>query len=240
VHSGLPREGPGSAACTGRALDMAGRLPATPRVLDIACGPGMQTMDLARLLPGSRIVALDNHMPFLEEVGRRAEARGVAERIEIVLGDMRSLSFPPASFDLLWCEGAAYMMGLAQALRAWRPMLAPAGRLALSEAVWLRPDAPEAVRRCWSDDYPAMGDIASRRAIVAECGYRLLGDFVLPPQAWWDDYYTPMQARLRQLAPRYAENAAPTAVLRACQEEIDAHARFSDWYGYVFLVMSKD
>ncbi|MDX1575896.1 MAG: class I SAM-dependent methyltransferase, partial [Kiloniellales bacterium] len=78
VHSGLPREGPGSRACTARALAMAGPLPPEPRVLDIACGPGMQTLDLAELLPAARITAVDTHAPFVAEAERRAAARGLA------------------------------------------------------------------------------------------------------------------------------------------------------------------
>ena len=44
MHSELPPEGPDNRASAARALAMAGPLPANPRALDIACGPGMQTM----------------------------------------------------------------------------------------------------------------------------------------------------------------------------------------------------
>jgi SAM-dependent methyltransferase len=88
LHSGLPREGPGNRDSTARALAMAGSLPARPRILDIACGPGMQTMDLAALLPEARIVAVDTHEPFLEELQRRARAASAAHRIK---ADIRSI-----------------------------------------------------------------------------------------------------------------------------------------------------
>jgi ubiquinone/menaquinone biosynthesis C-methylase UbiE len=77
----------------------------------------MQTMDLAALLPDARIVALDSHAPFLAEVQRRAVAGGAADRVTTVLGDMAALPFPAASFDLVWCEGAAYILGWR---RRWR------------------------------------------------------------------------------------------------------------------------
>ncbi len=108
------------------------------------------------------------------------------------------------------------------------------------EAVWLRPDAPEAVRRRWSTDYPGMGDIETCRRIVRDAGYALLGDFVLPDSAWWEHYYAPMRERLAQLTPRYAGNAVGEAVLRACREEIETYREFAEYYGYVFLVTAVD
>jgi len=240
VHSGLPREGPGNRASTARALALADPLPTGPRVLDIACGPGMQTLDLAGLLTTARIVAVDRHGPFVAEARRRAAAHGAAGRVTAVQGDMRALAFRPAGFDLLWCEGAAYVMGVAAALRAWRPLLRPGGRLALSEAVWLRPDPREAVRRRWAAAYPAMGDVAACRRLAGACGYRLLGDFVLPEEAWWSDYYGPMERRLARLARKYAGDGAAEAVLAECQAEIDDYRAHADDYGYAFLVMARD
>ncbi len=238
VHSGLPREGPGNRASTARALAMAGVLPPQAKVLDIACGPGMQTMDLADLLPEAKITAIDSHAPFVEEANRRAAARGVGSRVTAALGDMGSLAFPAASFDLVWCEGAAYIMGVAKALRAWRPLLNPGGKLALSEAVWLRADPPDELRRCWSEDYPDMGDVPACRRLVRDCGYELLGDFVLPEEAWWEHYYTPKEQRVARLASKYADDPAAEAVLRECLEGIISYRKYSAYYGYVFLVMS--
>lgn len=238
VHSGLPREGPGNRDCTERALRLAGRLPGAPKVLDIACGPGMQSIDLAALLPDAEIVAVDTHEPFLEEANRRASAQGVSDRVKATYGDMTSLPFPNASFDLIWCEGAAYIMGVENALRSWRPLLRTGGKLALSEAVWLLPEPPDDVRRWWSEDYPDMRDLEACRALVRDCGYDLLGNFVLPEQAWWEHYYTPIERRLAQVAPKYAGDPVAEAVLRECHEEIVNYRNYAAYYGYVFLVMS--
>jgi SAM-dependent methyltransferase len=149
---------------------------------------------------------------------------------------MAALPFAPVTFDLIWCEGAAYMMGVGRALRAWRPLLRPGGKLALTEAVWLRPGAPEPVKRCWAE-YPDMRDIAFNRRLVRECGYELLGDFVLPDSAWWDDYYGPKEKRLAGLIPKYAADPVATALLAEVREDLEIHRRHSEYYGYVFLVM---
>lgn len=170
IHSGLPREGPGNREATARALRLAAPLPKNPRVLDIACGPGMQTLDLAQLQTDATIVALDRHWPFTKETNRRATSYGLAGRIKAAAADMRALPFPSAVFDLIWCEGAAYMVGLESALEHWRPMLRPGGKLAVSEPVWLRSDPPDEVRGFWLDGYPGMRTIESCRASCGNTG----------------------------------------------------------------------
>jgi SAM-dependent methyltransferase len=239
IHSGLPREGPGNRESTARALGLAAPIPQEAHVLDIACGPGMQTLDLAELLPDATICAVDSHEPFVEETNRRAAAHGAADRVKAICADMRSLEFPPASFDLIWCEGAAYFMGVRHALGSWRSLLKPGGKLALSEAVWLRPDPPEEVRRIWSADYPGMGmgTVETCRDLVRDCGYQLLGDFVLPEAAWWE-YYGPMDERLTSLASKYSGDPVAQSILRESAEEIAGYRKYARYYGYVFLVMA--
>jgi len=111
------------------------------------------------------------------------------------------------------------------------------GKLALTEAVWLKPDATEPVRRCWAE-YPAMADIDSNRRLVRECGYELLGDFVLPDAAWWDDYYGPKEKRLAALLSKYTGNPIAAALLTEVREDLEIHRKYSGYYGYVFLALA--
>lgn len=92
----LPRQGPGDDASTLRALRTLLKLrgevqsssqPAPVRILDIGCGSGAQTLQLARHIDGT-IVALDNHRPFLDELESRARAEGLLDKIELHLKDM--------------------------------------------------------------------------------------------------------------------------------------------------------
>jgi len=71
LHEGLPRQGPGSSECTRKAFSFLSGLPARPEILDIGCGAGMQTIELARLCPGCRITAVDIHQPFLARFIKR-------------------------------------------------------------------------------------------------------------------------------------------------------------------------
>jgi SAM-dependent methyltransferase len=238
LHSDLPREGPGNRDSTARAVQLMGALPARPLLVDVGCGPGAQTLDLAQLLPDARIVATDAHKPFLEELRRRVDAAGLGERIEPRYVDMRALPFEPGSIDVLWCEGAAYVMGVPKALAAWTPLLKPGGRIALTEPVWLKSDPPDSVRRNW-EPYPAMTDVPGCRAIIARAGLKLLGDFLLPDAAWWDQYYGPLKARTQRLRAKYAGDAAAATVLQEAENEVEAYREYSAYFGYQFFVMAK-
>jgi SAM-dependent methyltransferase len=236
LHSDLPREGPGDCASVDRALALARPLPPSPAVLDIGCGPGGQTIDLAELVPDARIAALDHHDPFLCELERRAAERGLTDCISTVHGDMARLPFAPGSFDLIWCEGAAYIVSLDAALTAWRPLLRSGGVLALTEPVWLTDDPPPRVRGCWAE-CEAMGTSETVRAKALAHGFRIKGDFVLSPEAWWTNYYTPMEARIARLG-RDASDAATRIVLDEAREEIECYRRHADAYGYLFIVLT--
>ena len=175
IQRGLPRQGPGADASTLHALSLCGPLPKRPAILDVGCGPGMQTVALAKAIDGDgRITAVDINEEYLGELRRRAHAAGVDDRIEILVGDMRALPVAPASFDVIWSEGAAYIMGFERALAAWRPLLKPGGRIALTELVWLERDPPAEAAAFFRSEYPAMADVES--ILAAHAGLRLSPD----------------------------------------------------------------
>jgi SAM-dependent methyltransferase len=235
IHSGLPREGPGCFDATQRAFRMLD-LPEYPEILDAGCGPGRQTLDLASLSRG-RITALDNHWPYLEMVRTRAVEYGVSERIASCLGDMAHMPFAPASFDVIWSEGAIYSIGFQTGLELWKELLKPGGFIAVSEITWLRPDPPAELAHYWEAAYPPMGDAAANAWRVSQAGYELLGHFPLPAGAWWDDYYSHIEAKLPVLRDKYRGRSAQLDVIAMEEAELDLHRRYADYYGYVFYVM---
>ena len=234
VHSGLPREGPGDEASLRKALDLVTGLPSRPAVLDVGCGPGLQTLDLARLT-GGRVLGLDNHLPFLKDLSVGIARGGLARYVLAVSGDMNHLPFRPGSFDVIWSEGAAYQMGFANALNSWRPFLKPGGWLAVTEAVWLKPGAPEPVLKLW-EEYPDIKDVPAVLEQVAACGYQMAGHFTLPEEAWWTHYYRPMEIRLAELRLKYVSDPKALDIFAYHQTEIDIYRKYAEYYGYEFIV----
>lgn len=239
VHCDLPREGPGDEASLRRALGIVGDLPPKPRILDIGCGPGGQTLDLAQAVPEAEITAFDLHAPFVTQLDARAKALGLSDRIHPHVADMTAIPADFGTFDLLWCEGAAYNMGVPEALRAWPKLLNPGGKIAFSEAVWIQDDPPPELRTFWDNAYPAMQTVDGCRAWVTDAGYTVLGDFVLPDAAWWTDYYTPMEQRVGQLLEKYKDDPVALSVVQESADEIAFHRKYGAYYGYVFVVAMR-
>lgn len=238
VYEALPRQGPGNRACAARALALCPELPPEPRVLDLGCGVGGQTLHLAELT-GGHIVALDRHAPSVQRLRTTAAAQGLAARIEPVVGDMADPGQPPESFDLIWSEGALYNLGIERALGVCFPLLRPGGYLAFTEAVWLEDDPPADLKASFDFDYPQMGDVENLLEIVAKSPFTLIGHFTLPDEAWWDDFYTPMQARIQELQAEHAGDAEAEAILAQLAEEPEMHRRAADWYAYEMVVLRR-
>ena len=236
LFTGLPRQGPGDAASTERALRLVPPLGPESRVLDIGCGTGLQTRVLARSTP-AHITAIDSHAPFVDELRRDAARLGLADRIDARVGDMRQLEAPQRGFDLLWSEGAIAIMGVEAALREWRRLLAPGGHLAFTEVCWTKPDPPPECASFWAAEYPAIGEPAALVAAAAGCGYETVGHFTLPPSAWWDDYYLPLQANVTAFRDRHRGEPDAQRLADGVQREIDIWHAYQDFYSYEFFVL---
>lgn len=239
VYGTLPRGGPGGDAHTLRALELVPG-PTPQVVLDVGCGPGAHTVTLARALPQAQILAVDLLAEMVQETNRRLVDAGLTDRAQAVTGDMADLLVQPGSQDLIWCEGAIYFMGVAEALRTWRPLLAPGGTVAFTEPVWLTDAPPQELRTWWQSEYPAITDERGIRAQVDQAGFRAVDTFTLPPSAWWDEYYEPMRARIMALKARLPDDPAAVAVARTARVEIDIFQRFSEHYSYAFFIVQPN
>jgi SAM-dependent methyltransferase len=234
LHSELPREGVGSDRTTRELLDLAGPLPARPRAVDVGCGPGRSALVLAEA--GARVVAVDTHVPFLRRLRAAVTERGLARAVLPVRASMRALPCPDGAADLVWSEGAAYLMGVDAALRDWRRLLAPGGVLVLSDAVWTTDAPAEATRAFWADAYPAMRDEPALRAAAEAAGYDVVATRLLPDSDWADEYYGPLERRIDEWPDPDAETAAALAGNRA---EIELRRAHPGDYGYLAVVLRR-
>ena len=211
-------------------------LPEAGRVLDVGCGPGQQTIDLADLGRGS-IVALDTHRPYLDALRARSAEAGVSHRVHPLQASMFDVPLAKGSVDAILAEGSIYIIGFERGLRDWRRLLKRGGYVAATHLSWLASDVPEEPRNFWARHYPAMTTVDENLAIAEACGFDAIEHFTLPESAWWDDYYGPMEQRLERLREQHRGDDAALAVIAGSHEQIPLYRRFARYYGYVFYIL---
>ena len=104
------------------------------RVLDIGCGPGVATVDLARQFPAARVVAVDGSAAMLARAAARVTRFGVADRVETLLAELPGGLGPLERAEVVWASMVVHHVGdETAALRQIQEVLAPGGVLALVE-----------------------------------------------------------------------------------------------------------
>ncbi|MEM8678396.1 MAG: class I SAM-dependent methyltransferase [Planctomycetota bacterium] len=235
LFGGMEKLGPGSDADT---LQVLRSLP--PRslqtIVDAGCGTGRQTLVLAGELR-QVVHAVDTHVAFLRQLTERAEQAGLAALVQTHALDMAELGNHFKAIDLLWAEGSAYSIGFERALHAWRPTLADAGLLVVSELCWLNAAPPAAARDFFAAEYPEMKSTDQVGAICERVGLTQLGTHSLPTQAWREGFYDELQPRAEALVNH--ADAATRELAQDMLKEIEIFSQHNNSYGYVFFVLER-
>jgi serine/threonine-protein kinase HipA len=238
LYGDTPRQGPGSAAMTRRALALLPGLPPDPRIADMGCGSGAASLVLAE--SGGTVIGIDIHPPFLARLTGDAAAAGLDGKVLAVVADMAAPPLADGSLDLIWSEGAIYQLGFANGLARWRPLLKRGGLIAVTEATWLIDTPPETLRAFWATAYPAMTGVAANEAALRAAGCRVLDRFVLPAECWTESYYAPLQRAVMAFRARHPDDPQAASIVQEVESEIELYRRHGDAYGYVFYLAQRD
>jgi SAM-dependent methyltransferase len=168
-----------------------------PRILDIGCGSGTSTLELARL-SDAEIVGFDIDEVAVNVLKKRVEEEGLSDRVRAFVASLRDNGLPDQSFDVLWEEGVVHILDLDRALAECHRLAKPGGFLVSGEAMY------------WS---------GSHLDAYAKAGFELVERLPWPSGCWWTLYYGPLEERVRVL--RYRLRAPEDIVaLRPYEAEI--------------------
>ncbi|HST65426.1 MAG TPA: class I SAM-dependent methyltransferase [Mycobacteriales bacterium] len=103
------------------------------RALDIGCGRGAVLFPLADAVgPAGRVTGIDLSAAMVERTAADVRARGLTT-VDLQVMDAAGPDLPPGSYDLALSSLVIFFLpDPAGALRAWRELLVPGGRLGIS------------------------------------------------------------------------------------------------------------
>ncbi|MBX2867848.1 MAG: class I SAM-dependent methyltransferase [Acidiferrobacterales bacterium] len=231
VYETLEYWGPGSEDDTQKAFSL---VPTAPRnILEIGCGKGLATKTLAAYSEAN-IIALDNEQTALDRLVQRFEQLDMPNRLMTVNASMTALPFANHCFDLIWAEGSAYIMGVENAIRQWKPFLQDPGYLVISDMVW-RTDTPSGESiDLWNREYPDIQLVKTRIAQIGKAGYRVVEDFSMSEEAWLN-YFNPLGARVAELEPEMPSSGA----LKDIRHEVNVCTQFAHEFGYHMFILAN-
>jgi SAM-dependent methyltransferase len=103
-------------------------------VLDIGCGPGTITADLAMLVTPGRVTALEITEPALDLARAEVGGRGLGN-VDFAVGDVHGLEFADDSFDIVHAHQVLQHVGdPVGALREMRRVTRPGGIVAVRDS----------------------------------------------------------------------------------------------------------
>ena len=188
-----------------------------PRILDIGCGSGVPTIELAKLSDGE-IIGIDINQSLLDQLNRKIEEEGFSSRVKTVKCSLFEIDFPDESFDIIWAEGSIWIIGFEKGLKEWNRLLKPNGFLVVHDEI---------------------KTVSNKIKKIPSCGYKLVDYFSLPEDAWWTKYCRPLEIRIKELRMKYKNNSDALKTLENCQNEIDLVKRNPKEHSSAFFVMQK-
>ena len=188
-----------------------------PRILDVGCGSGFPTMELARLSQGE-LIGIDIDQPALDEFTRKIREAGLNDRVQAVNCSIFDMEFPDESFDIIWAEGSIHVIGFERGLKEWKRFLKPDGFIVVHDE---------------------KGNITEKLAQISSCGYDLLGYFVLNEDTWRDEYFAPLEKLIGSTRTKRPADPKVLEALQNAQWEIDMFKKDPEGNSSVCFIMKK-
>lgn len=189
----------------------------SPRILDVGCGSGIPTMELARLSNGE-ITGLDIDQSALEMLAEKIARAGLSDIVKTMRRSALDMEFPEESFDIIWSEGSIFSVGFERGLREWKRFLKPNGFMVVHDET---------------------GNVTEKLQQISGCGYQLLDHFALSQAAWRTEYFTPLGKLVRETRDKYRDNPQVIEQIRDARQEIDFFNQNPERCSSIYFVMQK-
>ena len=187
-----------------------------PRILDIGCGKGIPTIELA-LLSNGGIIGIDIDQDALDKLNLKIEKKSLSSRVKTMNRSLYKTDLPDKDFNILWDEGVIHILDLKKCLKECSRLLKLKGFLVMGEMIkWFK----------------------NNSEIFSKFGFKLINQFLLPEKSWWIEYYEPLEKRIKQLRKKYLGSEGLKQLIQH-EREIEMVKKKPKEFDCAFYIMQK-
>lgn len=191
------------------------KLGAEPQILDVGCGTGIPTIELAKMSNGT-VIGIDIDEKALEKLRDRIDKEHLSHQIKPLRCSLFELDFPEGCFDIIWVEGAISVIGFREGVKRWRRFLKPKGYMVIHD-----------------DEEGA----EEKRNMISECGFSLIKEFSISSDTWRERYFIPLMERIDHFSLTYGDNGEAMRILK--KERAEAQRYGSSLHGSIFFIIQR-
>jgi len=188
-----------------------------PHILDVGCGSGVPTIELAKISDGY-VIGIDINESSLNLLQRKIKEMGLNNRVSVIKGSLLNMNFPEESFDIIWTEGSIFVIGFENGIKKWRRFLKPNGFLVIHDE---------------------NKDKTKKLGLITKYGYTLIAQFEISDNLWWREYFIPLEQLIQELRHKYPNDSDLSNELNKDQVEIDKCKSNSTVTSSFFIIMQK-
>jgi hypothetical protein len=181
---------------------------------------------------------VDNHQPFVDVIAAWSEKEGYNGRVKTLNASMNALQFGKGQFDLIWSEGAIFIIGFETGLKAWKPLVKKGGFMVVSDAAWFEPEPPQELVQWWEKEGYVPGTEEQLSEQVKTAGLRLVATYRLP-EAGGGIITTSQCLRIAEQRKTHGSDPACAALLDSLEYEAEMYGKYKRYYGYRFFIMQN-
>ncbi len=170
-----------------------------PNILDVGCGTGVPTIELAKISKG-HITGIDIDETSLDLLKINIKDAGLNNRISVIKGSILTMDFPEESFDIIWAEGSVFVIGFEESIDKWRRFIKPNGFLVIHDEI---------------------KDQTKKLGLISKYGYLLIAQFELTDTIWWREYFTPLEQLVQKYRGMYPNDSEIRSEIEKDQNEIN-------------------
>jgi ubiquinone/menaquinone biosynthesis C-methylase UbiE len=186
-------------------------------LLDIGCGSGIPTMELARL-SGGQVLGIDIDQLRLDKLEEKIGKENLSDKVHTLNCSIDEMNFEDESFDIVWSEGSISVVGFEKGINEWRRLIKPKGFLVIHDSLI---------------------NLDSKLEQISKSGYKLLDYFIIDRDVWFEKYFLPLSIEVDHVREYCKLEPDTIREIEKYQNQLNEFERNPELNQSVFFVMQK-